>query len=116
MNMFELIVLAIDLGVVLFAFGATILTRDIIRSAIFFGIGSAFLAASFFLLSAPFAGAFEISIGAGLITVLTISTISLVTYEETPSITEEGAKDLECAEVKKPIKEELKKVDKKDEE
>jgi len=114
--MFELLVLGIDLGIVLFAFGAAILSKDIIKSALSFGVGSAFLGVSFFLLSAPFAGAFEISIGAGLLTVLTISTISLVTYEDVPSISEEGEETLDKAEVKKPIKEELDKVDKKEEE
>lgn len=41
------------------------------------GIGSALLAILFFIFGAPFAGAFELSVGAGLISVLFIIATSL---------------------------------------
>ncbi len=41
------------------------------------GIGSIFLAVIFFLLGAPFAGAFELSVGAGLMSVLFVLATSL---------------------------------------
>jgi len=47
----------------------------VIISAI--GIGSALLAILFFIFGAPFAGAFELSVGAGLISVLFIIATSV---------------------------------------
>jgi uncharacterized MnhB-related membrane protein len=41
------------------------------------GLGSVFLAVIFFLFGAPFAGAFELSVGAGLISVLFIIATSI---------------------------------------
>lgn len=41
------------------------------------GLGSVFLAVIFFLFGAPFAGAFELSVGAGLISVLFIIATSV---------------------------------------
>lgn len=41
------------------------------------GLGSVFLAVTFFIFSAPFAGAFELSVGAGLISVLFIIATSI---------------------------------------
>lgn len=41
------------------------------------GLGSVFLAIIFFLFGAPFAGAFELSVGAGLISVLFIVATSI---------------------------------------
>jgi len=48
----------------------------VIISAI--GIGSVLLSVIFFLFGAPFAGAFELSVGAGLISVLFIIATSIV--------------------------------------
>ena len=54
-----------------------VLAENLIRSAVALGIGSAALAALLFALSAPYAGGFELSVGAGLISVLFIVAISL---------------------------------------
>ena len=51
--------------------------RNLIRAAIALGVGSAALAMVFFMLDAPYAGGFELSVGAGLISVLFIVAISL---------------------------------------
>lgn len=59
--------------------GATIavLSRNLLRAALALGVGSAALAVIFFLLDAPYAGGFELSVGVGLISVLFIIAISL---------------------------------------
>lgn len=59
--------------------GATIavLSRNLLRAALALGIGGAALAVIFFLLDAPYAGGFELSVGVGLISVLFIIAISL---------------------------------------
>lgn len=54
-----------------------VLARNLIRAAVALGLGSAALAALFFLLHAPYAGGFELSVGAGLISVLFVVAISL---------------------------------------
>ena len=54
-----------------------VLARNLIRSAVALGIGSAALAMLMFLLNAPYAGGFELSVGAGLISILFIVAISL---------------------------------------
>jgi NADH-quinone oxidoreductase subunit J len=55
-----------------------VLTENLLRAAIALGAGSAALAMLLFLLGAPHAGGFELSVGAGLISVLFIVAISLV--------------------------------------
>lgn len=55
----------------------SILAKSLLRAAIALGAGSAGLAVLFFLLSAPYAGGFELSVGAGLISILFIVAISL---------------------------------------
>jgi len=54
-----------------------ILLRDLLKAAISLALASIFLAMVFFRLNAPYAGVFEISVVAGLITVLFITTITL---------------------------------------
>ncbi|MFL7811761.1 MAG: NADH-quinone oxidoreductase subunit J [Anaerolineae bacterium] len=56
---------------------AAVVSRSLIRAAVALGAGSAALAMLFFLLGAPYAGGFELSVGAGLISVLFIVAISL---------------------------------------
>lgn len=51
--------------------------KRLILSALLLGMGSVALAGLFFLLGAPYAGGFELSVGAGLISVLFIVAISL---------------------------------------
>jgi len=64
---------------------AAVMLKNMLRSAVAVGTSSVALAALFFLLGAPYAGAFELSVGAGLISVLFIIAISL-----TESIREEN--------------------------
>lgn len=63
--------------VVLVGAAAAVLRRNLIQAAIALGLGSAALAMLFFMLGAPYAGGFELSVGAGLISVLFIVAISL---------------------------------------
>ncbi|MFO7743630.1 MAG: NADH-quinone oxidoreductase subunit J [Anaerolineae bacterium] len=56
---------------------AAVLLKNLLRAAVALGVSSVALAALFFLLRAPYAGAFELSVGAGLISVLFIVAISL---------------------------------------
>jgi NADH-quinone oxidoreductase subunit J len=51
--------------------------RKLVNACIMLGAGSAILACVFFIAGAPFAAAFELVVGAGLVTVLFISAISL---------------------------------------
>jgi len=64
------------IGLVLFSILA-ILLRDLLRSAISLAVASLLLGIIFFRMNAPYAGVFEISVVAGLITVLFILTIAL---------------------------------------
>jgi NADH:ubiquinone oxidoreductase subunit 6 (subunit J) len=63
-------------GLVLFSVLA-ILLRDLLKSAISLAVASLFLGIIFFRMNAPYAGVFEISVVAGLITVLFMLTIAL---------------------------------------
>ncbi|MBM3295413.1 MAG: DUF4040 domain-containing protein [Candidatus Aminicenantes bacterium] len=72
--------LALLVGLVLFSVLA-ILARDLIKSAICLAAASLLLGIIFFRMGAPYAGVFEISVVAGLITVLFILTIALTKTE-----------------------------------
>jgi len=61
------------LGCAVMAFRA----RTLIASAVALGAGSTSLALLFFLLNAPFAGAVQLSVGAGLVSTLFLIGISL---------------------------------------
>jgi NADH-quinone oxidoreductase subunit J len=68
----------IALTVAILAAAATaVLSKNLLKSAVALGTGSVALATLFFLLGAPYAGGFELSVGAGLISVLFIIAISL---------------------------------------
>jgi NADH-quinone oxidoreductase subunit J len=54
-----------------------VLSRDLLRSAISLAVASIFLAIIFFQMNAVYAGVFEVSVVAGLITVLFITAIAL---------------------------------------
>src|SRR5512138_537572 len=54
-----------------------ILLRDLLKSAISLAVASLLLGIVFFRMNAPYAGVFEISVVAGLITVLFVLTIAL---------------------------------------
>jgi NADH-quinone oxidoreductase subunit J len=64
-------------AVVLVGAIVAVLSRNLLSAAVALGVGSAALATMFFLLNAPYAGGFELSVGAGLISVLFIIAISL---------------------------------------
>jgi NADH-quinone oxidoreductase subunit J len=67
---------ALLIGLVLFSVLAIVL-RDLLRAAISLAVASLLLGIIFFRMSAPYAGVFEISVVAGLITVLFILTVAL---------------------------------------
>jgi NADH-quinone oxidoreductase subunit J len=67
-------------GLVVFA-ALAVLSRDLLRSAISLAVASVFLALVFFRMGAPYAGVFEVSVVAGLITVLFITAIALTRNE-----------------------------------
>lgn len=58
-----------------------VLLRDLLKAALSLMVASALLAIIFFRMNAPYAGVFEISVVAGLITVLFISAIGLTKSE-----------------------------------
>jgi len=70
------------LGLMVVFFILAIALRDLLKSAIALAFGSAVLAIILYQLKAPYAGVFELSIGAGLIMVLFISAISLTRREK----------------------------------
>ena len=64
--------------VLMIAFSAyAIFSRRLLFAAVALGLSSCLLAIIFFNLDAPFAGGFELSIGAGLISLLFMMSISL---------------------------------------
>jgi NADH-quinone oxidoreductase subunit J len=73
-----LILAYIALGLIMLA-GAigAVLSESLIRAAVALAVGSAALSTLMFLLQAPHAGSFELSVGAGLISILFIVAISL---------------------------------------
>jgi NADH-quinone oxidoreductase subunit J len=54
-----------------------LLSRKLINMIVAIGIGSILLSILFFFLGTPFAGAFELSVGAGLISILFLIATSL---------------------------------------
>ncbi len=72
---------ALLVGLVLFSVLAVAL-RDLLRAAISLAVASLLLGIIFFRMNAPYAGVFEISVVAGLITVLFILTIALTNAGE----------------------------------
>jgi NADH-quinone oxidoreductase subunit J len=69
------------IGLVLFSVLALIV-KDLLRAAISLAVASLLLGIIFFRMGAPYAGVFEISVVAGLITVLFILTIALTNAGE----------------------------------
>jgi len=66
------------LGAVILVGGTVaMLSRNLLKAAVGLGVSSAALATLFQLLGAPYAAGFELSVGAGLISVLFIIAISL---------------------------------------
>jgi uncharacterized MnhB-related membrane protein len=57
--------------------------KELVKAAIALGIGSALLASVFYILKAPYAAVFELSVAAGLVTILLLSAIGMIDKEET---------------------------------
>jgi NADH-quinone oxidoreductase subunit J len=58
--------------------------KDLVKSSIALGISSALLAGVFYLQNAPFAAVFELSVCAGLVTILLLSAIGMLEKQEEP--------------------------------
>ena len=56
--------------------------RNLIRAVVAFALSSAFLAGIFYLLASPYAAALELTVGAGLVSVLFLVAILLAGGEE----------------------------------
>ena len=69
------------MGVLLLSLSGAVVARDLLYSAIFLAAGSVTLGGIFFLYASPFAGVVEISVGAGLVTALLATVISLTRRE-----------------------------------
>ena len=69
------------IGLVAFSILA-VLSRDLLKSAICLAAASVFLALVFFKMNAVYAGVFEVSVVAGLITVLFITAIALTRTDQ----------------------------------
>jgi uncharacterized MnhB-related membrane protein len=57
--------------------------KELVKATIALGIGSALLASVFYILNAPYAAVFELSVAAGLVTILLLSAIGMIDKEET---------------------------------
>jgi NADH-quinone oxidoreductase subunit J len=66
---------------VLFAFMA-VRARDLVKAAIYFALASACVAVIFYLLDSPFAAVLELTVCAGLITVILLVALSLTDEKE----------------------------------
>jgi NADH-quinone oxidoreductase subunit J len=55
--------------------------KDLVKATIALGIGSALLASVFYILDAPYAAVFELSVAAGLVTILLLSAIGMIEKE-----------------------------------
>lgn len=76
MSITEGFILILTMGFVLTSL-LVLLAKKLIVIISAIGLGSVLLAVIFFILEAPFAGAFELSVGAGLISVLFIIATSV---------------------------------------
>jgi NADH:ubiquinone oxidoreductase subunit 6 (subunit J) len=73
--------LSLLIGLVVFSILA-VLVQDLLKAAISLAVASIFLAIIFFRMNAAYAGVFELSVVAGLITVLFITAIALTRSDE----------------------------------
>jgi NADH:ubiquinone oxidoreductase subunit 6 (subunit J) len=79
---YELVVFAI-LGVAMVSMAVTaVLLNNLVRCTVAYALASICLAALFFVLGSPFASAFELTVGAGLISVLFLVALILSGGEE----------------------------------
>jgi NADH-quinone oxidoreductase subunit J len=57
--------------------------KELVKATIALGVGSALLATVFYILDAPYAAVFELSVAAGLVTILLLSAIGMIDKEGT---------------------------------
>ena len=76
-----IIILVLSISTIVTAVTA-VLQRNLIRAVIAFAISSVCLAALFFVLASPYAGALELTVGAGLVAVLFLVALVLAGGEE----------------------------------
>ena len=79
----------VDFFIILMLSASTIVTavtavlqKNLIRAVIAFAVSSVCLAALFFILASPYAGALELTVGAGLVAVLFLVALILAGGEE----------------------------------
>jgi NADH-quinone oxidoreductase subunit J len=77
----DLVFIFISLGLMTLCGLWAVMATDILKSALALALTSVFLAIVIFLLGAPLAAVFELSVCAGLITVIFISAISMIKPE-----------------------------------
>jgi NADH:ubiquinone oxidoreductase subunit 6 (subunit J) len=75
------IILVLSVSTIITAVTA-VLQRNLIRAVIAFAVSSVCLAALFFVLASPYAGALELTVGAGLVAVLFLVALVLAGGEE----------------------------------
>jgi NADH:ubiquinone oxidoreductase subunit 6 (subunit J) len=75
------IILVLSASTIIMAVTA-VLQKNLIRAVIAFAVSSVCLAALFFVLSSPYAGALELTVGAGLVAVLFLVALILAGGEE----------------------------------
>jgi len=76
-----LVISALGIAAVVMA-AVAILQTNLIRAIVAYAVSSASLAALFFVLSSPYAGALELTVGAGLVAVLFLVVLILTGGEE----------------------------------
>ncbi len=76
-----LVIAALGIAAVVMA-AVAILQTNLIRAIVAYAVSSASLAALFFVLSSPYAGALELTVGAGLVAVLFLVVLILTGGEE----------------------------------
>ena len=76
-----LVIAALGIAAVVMA-AVAILQTNLIRAIVAYAVSSASLAALFFVLSSPYAGVLELTVGAGLVAVLFLVVLILTGGEE----------------------------------
>jgi uncharacterized MnhB-related membrane protein len=73
----NLLLVVIVVGIFLAVF-----LKDLLYSALSLGVASMILAILFFEMQSPYAGVFELSVGAGMVTILFVAAITLISGAE----------------------------------
>jgi NADH-quinone oxidoreductase subunit J len=82
----------IILGLIIFTLLLTAMIRNTLKAVISLAVASALLTVVIFIMGAPLAAVFELSVCAGLITAIFVSTISLTQSQETNENPDESKK------------------------